>query len=523
MAKLAAVSDDTDQNRPARVGPYRLRERLGVGGMGEVYRAYDERLDRWVAIKHILPEKLTSSRAWQRLRREARAAARLNHPAIVRIYDLVQTNEGDWIVMELVEGRNLDRVLREDPLRLGQALHLAREIAEGLAEAHAQGIVHRDLKTENIMVTEEGHARILDFGLAKRLQPGSDDSVISVQGTIVGTGRAMSPEQARGEALDHRSDLFSLGSLLFEMFAGQTPFRGDNLIQVAARICSYQPPSMRAVNRKVPKEMSVLIDRLLEKSPALRPQSAAEVVATLASIAGTTISEAGDPNLLESVDLSALGRSPGRSAWGSTGITTRTTATGIFVKTLVCAELVGPSRARELVSLHDRRVRALMGPFAVIEALVDHGLLLLFERPVEAVCFAQAYHDQLSELSEEVGVELRARVGIHLGDVFIRENAREQVPRGAMPVEVEGLAKLVAARVMSLARGGQTLLTWAAYDISRCVLLGGGSPAGKLRGKAHGRVRLEGIEENVRIFEIVRRGNQGTNNVESPGVVADRR
>jgi len=518
VAKLAGVSDDTNQNRPAspeRVGPYRIEARLGAGGMGEVYRAHDERLDRWVAIKHILPEKSANPRAWQRLRREARAVARLNHPAIVRIYDIVKEDEGDWIVMELVEGRNLDRVIREDPLRFGQALHLAREIAEGLAEAHAQGIVHRDLKTENIMVTEEGHAKILDFGLAKSLWPGREESVISVQGSIIGTGHAMSPEQTRGEPLDHRSDLFSLGSLLFELFTGQNPFRGEHFIQVAARICSYQPPPVRAMNRRVPEEISVLIDRLLEKSPGLRPQSAAEVVAILAGIAATTSSEAGDANLLDSADLSALGRSPGPPPEETMEISTRTTATRIFVKTLVSAELVeherlaervGPSRAREVVSLHDRRVRALVGSFDMIEAVVDRGLLLLFEHPVEAVCFAQAYHDQLSELSEEVGVELRARVGIHLGDVFLRERTRAQVPRGTLPVEVEGLAKLVASRVMSLARGGQTLLTPGAYDISRYVLLDGGWPAGKLRGKAHGRYRLEGIGETVRIFEIGRRG-----------------
>ena len=222
-----------------RIGPYRLETRLGAGGVGEVWEAWDERLERRVAIQRVrplLPGTGADPYSRERLRGEARAAARLSHPAIVQIYDLVETEDEDWIVMERAAGSSLADLLHAGPLDLGRVLSLAREIAEGLAEAHSRGLLHRDLTTDNVVVTPAGHAKILGFGLAN-----------------------LSPEPADGLDLDPRSDLFSFGTLLAETVTGLSP--------------------------SIPAELSGLIAQLLETDPERRPAGAAEVAARLAVLA----------------------------------------------------------------------------------------------------------------------------------------------------------------------------------------------------------------------------------------------
>jgi len=267
---------------PAKIASYRIEKRLGSGGVGVVYRAFDEALQRPLAIKQLLPGQRNPAAAL-RFRREAQAAARLNHPAIVHIYDIVETEDGDWIVMELVEGTPLLQKTRDGSLDLRQAVRLGREIAEGLAEAHAQGVIHRDLKASNVMVTASGHAKILDFGLAKLVDP-EGDADLSQTGVVLGTCHAMSPEQLQGLPLDHRSDLFSLGSLLYEMLTGVSPFRGETATETLARICNFQPPPVSRIHPEVPRELSDLVDRLLGKAPDERPASAGEVVQCLAAL-----------------------------------------------------------------------------------------------------------------------------------------------------------------------------------------------------------------------------------------------
>jgi len=268
-----------------RIGPYRLIEPLGSGGMGTVCRAWDERLKRPVALKRILATATDDHKLRERLRREAEAGARLNHPSIVHIYDIVETEASDWIVMELVEGRTLQSLLREGPLPPERALRLGREIAEGLAEAHAQGFIHRDLKAPNVMVTRAGRAKILDFGVAKQIQPETRETTLSEPGLVIGTSYAMSPEQAMGLPLDARSDLFSLGSLLYEMVTGVAPFRAETSAATLARVCSFRQRPASAVRPGIPRELSELIDRLLEKDPVDRPASAVQVAAALDQIA----------------------------------------------------------------------------------------------------------------------------------------------------------------------------------------------------------------------------------------------
>ncbi len=276
------------------IGPYRILEELGAGGMGTVFLAHDERLDRRVAIKRIRPESSGRAAARERFRREARLAARLSHPAIVQVYDILQENDSDSIVMEYVEGRNLRQMIEHGPLPVHRALELARELADGLDAAHRQGIVHRDLKTENVLVTPEGRPKIADFGIAKRLatatdgENGNDANSLTRDHGVVGTWRTMAPEQARGEEVDARTDLFAFGVLLYEMLTGRSPFIAENGLATLHRVLHARQTPMREINPAVPEPVSRLVDQLLEKESALRPQSAGQVRRELDRLALST-------------------------------------------------------------------------------------------------------------------------------------------------------------------------------------------------------------------------------------------
>ncbi len=506
-----------DPPPPERVGPYRIEARLGAGGMGAVYRAWDERLDRQVAVKHVLPDVAGDAEIRERLRREARSVASLNHPAIVQIYDIMEKDEGDWIVMELVEGETLHRLTRTGRLGWKQAVRLAREVVEGLAEAHAKGIVHRDLKTENVMVNLAGHAsagrvKILDFGLAKRFRrPGGDDD-ISKHGFVVGTSRAMSPEQARGESVDHRSDLFSLGSLIYETVTGKPPFKSRSTTETLSRVCNHPHTPVRELDPEIPPELAELIDHLLEKSADRRPQSAAEVAARLREIAAKL------PEI-DRLPIDAAQTIAGRPASrGRVQVPTPPSSssgdptTGIFIRTLLVldhrdvhrlARLYGDDRAYDLVARHDRLARDLLSAAGGVEVYKTDHFLLLFERPADAVGYALEYHEKVAALGGEAGPGLEARIGIHLSEVFLYENTREDVHRGARPLEVEGAAKLVAARVASVAAPGQTLLTQAAFKMARRSLAA--AEGVELRWLPHGTYELDGVEPHVQIHEVAPR------------------
>jgi len=306
---------------PERVGPYQLSAPIGRGGMGVVWRAWDERLKRPVAVKQIRAD-IHFTELRQRLWREAQAAAQLSHSAIVHIYDLVESPEGDWIVMELVEGQTLrSRIQEKGCLPFEEVIRLGLDLSEGLAEAHSHGILHRDLKAANVMVTPGGRAKMLDFGLAKQLTPGDgedQEASISSTGLIVGTSYAMSPEQVLGKPLDARSDLFSLGSLLYEMLVGEPPFRAVTSAASRAAILRFQPPPLTEVRPGVPQELASLVSRLLEKDCRFRSQSASEVARSLAGLAGVSGSD--EDSQASTVEELALARRPQqlpRSAEGS--------------------------------------------------------------------------------------------------------------------------------------------------------------------------------------------------------------
>ncbi|MFL6291125.1 MAG: protein kinase domain-containing protein, partial [Thermoanaerobaculia bacterium] len=287
------------EQSPQQIGPYKVLQLLGAGGMGEVLLAHDERLDRKVAIKRIRRDATLPDQR-ERFRREARLAARLSHSAIVQVHDLVTEGDVDNLVMEYVEGTNLRVLSRQGSLPVPQVLGFGIQIAQGLREAHRHGIVHRDLKTENVLVTPEGQAKIADFGVAKRLADSWNEESLTRTDAIVGTYRTMSPEQARGGPVDHRSDLFAFGVLLYELLAGQSPFQGENPLATLDRIVHHRQTPVREVNPAVPEELSRIVDRLLEKEPALRPRSAGEVVKDLQEIAGDRQEETGTATWIDS-------------------------------------------------------------------------------------------------------------------------------------------------------------------------------------------------------------------------------
>jgi tRNA A-37 threonylcarbamoyl transferase component Bud32/tetratricopeptide (TPR) repeat protein len=269
-------------SEPERIGPYRLIRPLGAGGMGEVFLARDERLDRQVAIKRLRTSSEDSDQRRERFRREARITARLEHPAIVRIHDVLRDGEVDCIVMEYVDGENLRQRLDAGPLSLHEVLAIARQIALAMAEAHDQGIIHRDLKSENVLLTRAGQVKITDFGIAKDLR----DETLTADGHVVGTYRAMSPEQALGRPLDHRSDLFSFGVLLYEALAGTSPFRAETPFLTLNRVVHAKQRAIRKLVPALPGALAVLIEQLLEKEPLLRPRNFHEVASALAEIQG---------------------------------------------------------------------------------------------------------------------------------------------------------------------------------------------------------------------------------------------
>jgi serine/threonine protein kinase len=280
----------------ARIGSYEVIDRLGAGGMGEVYRARDTRLGRTVAIKVL--RSGADPQLLQRLDREARAASALNHPNIVHIYDVGEAADvpgAHYVVMEHVEGETLRRRLRPGPLPLGEVLDLGAQLADGLAKAHRAGIVHRDLKPENLMVTPDGLLKILDFGLAKLVVAPLGDLVdtretLSRQGTqagmLVGTLEYMSPEQASGRTVDHRTDQFSLGLILYEMAAGRAAFRRDTPAQVLAAVIEREPEPLSRWRGDVPSALEALVSRCLQKDPERRYKKTDELSVELAALAG---------------------------------------------------------------------------------------------------------------------------------------------------------------------------------------------------------------------------------------------
>lgn len=281
---MSSDDDSSDFIRPQEqltknsvVGHYRIIEKLGTGGMGEVYLAEDIELNRKVALKFLPSHLCHDAECRSRFKREAQAAAKLNHPNIVTIHEVSEFKGRPGIVMEHLEGLTLERHLIEKRPNLEETVDLAMQVCEGLQEAHSQGIVHRDIKPANILIDKKGRAKILDFGLA--IIKGADK--VTKAGSTLGTVSYMSPEQTRGEELDSRSDIFSLGVVLYQMITGQLPFRGDHEPAVIYAIGFEEPEPLARFKSGVPPELQRIVSKSLAKDPALRYQHADELLADL--------------------------------------------------------------------------------------------------------------------------------------------------------------------------------------------------------------------------------------------------
>ena len=273
------------------ISHYRILSRLGAGGMGEVYLAEDTQLDRKVAIKFLPPESTADEQARRRLVREARAAAKLDHPNICAIHEVGEEEGRSFIVMQYIEGETLSKLIQRKPLDLRESLDIAAQVADALAEAHAHQIVHRDIKPQNIMITARGQVKVLDFGLAKIVQQKSlvqsaaeTESLLTESGMIIGTVPYMSPEQVRGETLDARSDIFSFGAVLYEMVAGRQPFAAESAAATLSAILTREAPPLARYTADVPEELQRIVRKCLEKDRERRYQLMRDVTVDLENV-----------------------------------------------------------------------------------------------------------------------------------------------------------------------------------------------------------------------------------------------
>ena len=276
------------------VGHYRVLEKIGAGGMGEVFRARDERLGRDVALKLIRPASSDNPDHLRRFEQEARAAAALNHPNILAIYDVGFEGTVPYIVSELLEGKNLRQRLSEGAIPMRDAADYALQVAQGLTAAHDRLIVHRDLKPENLFLTNDGRIKILDFGVAKLQAPAEDNrsieslTTVTKHGAMIGTIAYMSPEQLRGKAVDHRSDIFSFGAILYEMMAGCRAFRGETEVDTMTAVLREEPPAANLEQAAIPAGYQDIVKHCLEKEPENRFQSSKDLVFALQTLSATS-------------------------------------------------------------------------------------------------------------------------------------------------------------------------------------------------------------------------------------------
>jgi serine/threonine protein kinase/Flp pilus assembly protein TadD len=289
LAMRLLRSESTDAIIGQEIGPYRILSALGQGGMGSVYQAQDNRLNRKVALKFLSGEFVMDNWAKRQLIKEAQAVARLDHPNICAVYGFDEIGEHSFIVMQYIEGQTLADLIRTKSVRPDQIVPLAQQIVSALAAAHAHGIIHRDVKPKNIMVTPSEQVKVLDFGLAKTVPKTLEDatesiSQLSKDGLLIGTIAYMSPEQLRGEKLDYRSDIFSMGTVLYEMACGRNPYAHKTNAEVISAIMSREPESLRQVSLNCPKDLEQVVIKCLCKDRAERYQSANELLIDLDNI-----------------------------------------------------------------------------------------------------------------------------------------------------------------------------------------------------------------------------------------------
>ena len=272
-----------------QVGPYAILRFIGAGGMGQVFLAKDTRLGRRVALKILSHEVVQNADLKRRFQREARAASYLNHPNIITIFDVGESEGTHYMATEFIHGRTLRQTMTAGSLSLKQVLTISIQIAGALVAAHQAGIIHRDIKPENVMIRHDSLVKVLDFGLAKLIQSPTarlytQPDVETDTGVIMGTMRYMSPEQARGQKIDFRTDLFSFGIVLYEMISGQPPFQGITALDTLALLISEEPPPLKSIAPHIPQAFSDIVEQALQKDPQHRFQNAQMMLSALKAI-----------------------------------------------------------------------------------------------------------------------------------------------------------------------------------------------------------------------------------------------
>jgi TolB-like protein/Flp pilus assembly protein TadD/predicted Ser/Thr protein kinase len=438
------------------ISHYRVLGKLGGGGMGVVYEAEDLRLGRRVAVKFV-PEHLAGdSKALERFRREARAASQLNHPGICTIHEIEEQNGHPFIVMELLEGSTLKQRMQEQKLQFDEVLDMAVQVADALDAAHNKGIVHRDIKPANIWITSRGQAKILDFGLAKLTpqQPVIPENAeaetqlleesLTALGVIPGTAVYMSPEQARGEELDGRSDLFSFGAVLYELATGKRPFTGNNVVTTLYSILHHKPVSPRNLNPTLPPNMESILGKALEKEREQRYQSAAELKADLTELKRETDSTL--KTVVGSASMRATTRTFRRLWWQRLWV--QLAMVVVLAMLLAAGFLLWTKRHRPATTAAANTTIAVL-PFQNISSDAETDFLrfaladeiaraLTYTRSLEVrpVSSTQKYSGPAPDL-QQAGRELR--VGTILTGHYLREGEKLRVTWEAIDVQTNRL------------------------------------------------------------------------------------
>jgi serine/threonine protein kinase len=376
-----------------RLGRYEIRRPIGSGGMGEVYMAQDVRLERTVALK-ILPEGVsTDQQRMRRFEQEARAASALNHPNVTHIYEIEEENGYHFIAMEYIEGNTLRQHMAASPLRLHEALDIAQQITAALSAAHAAGIIHRDIKPENVMIRRDGYVKVLDFGLAKLTER---HSVMDTEaptralvntgpGMVMGTARYMSPEQSRGLEVDARTDLWSLGVVLYECVAGRPPFEGSTASDVISAILSKEPPPLARYARDVPESLEWIVTKALTKDRDERYQTAREMLVDLRRVKQKLEVEAEIERSVapDSMQVSSSTRSVGPPPVVTANDAAAQTAQVSAARTSASsAEYIGGELKRHRTGLLVGLVSLAVIVVAVVVALVGYGLYRIVSEPL---------------------------------------------------------------------------------------------------------------------------------------------